>query len=80
MVSKLKPGMVLVPREPTAEMLQGACDKHIPGKPMNPPGATCRRGRYHFPLSEEECPRFVARRKIWKSMIDAALTTSSGEM
>ncbi len=28
-------GRVLVPREPTVAMLQGACEKHIPGRPMH---------------------------------------------
>lgn len=55
-------------RETTGEMLQGACEKHIPGKPMcetTPP----MKG---WPPNEAECPRFVTRRNIWQRMIDAA--------
>lgn len=49
---------VIVPREPTDAMLQGACEKHTPGQPMSE--------------GMRECPGFVRRRRIWADMIAAA--------
>lgn len=55
---RVPPGYVLVPREPTAAMLAGGCDEHVPGKPMRAGG--------------DECPYFRTRRRIWAEMLDAA--------
>ena len=57
-------------REPTAAMLQGACEKHTPGLPMSATTPSWRGPEYD---SQDECPRFVTRRSIWQKMIDAAL-------
>lgn len=57
-------------REPTVDMLQDACEKHTPGLPMS---ATTPHWRGPEWDSDEECPSFVRRRKIWNKMIDAAL-------
>lgn len=58
-------GWVLVPREPTEEMLQPACQKHPVGKPMRDPDPVTGR-------TYEECPGFDKRRRIWASMLAAA--------
>jgi hypothetical protein len=57
----VSPGHVIVPREPTAAMLRGACDEHEPGQSMRPdaPGLG-------------ECPHFVTRRRVWREMVWAA--------
>jgi hypothetical protein len=57
-------------REPTADMLQGACEKHTPGLPMSATTPSWRGPEYDSP---DECPRFDTRRRIWQKMIDAAL-------
>ena len=49
-------GWITAPTTPTVAMLQGACSKHAPGQPMSE-------------SHPEECPRFVARRRIYKDMI-----------
>lgn len=54
-------GWVVVRREPSEAMLQGACDKHTPGVPMGSEG-----------YSNRECPRFETRRNIWRKMIAAS--------
>ncbi len=57
---------VVVPREPTEAMLQGACAEHRPGRPMQE--TTPRAGREH---DTRECPMFATRRRIWSAMIAA---------
>lgn len=52
---------ILVPREPTDAMLQGACAKHTPGQPM---ATDPKRPHAHV-----ECPAFRRRRQIWRDMI-----------
>ncbi|WP_375272085.1 hypothetical protein [Sphingomonas sp.] len=59
--------MVMVPREPTEAMLQGACEKHRPGRPMQE--TTPLPGREG---DTEECPLFAKRRRIWSAMLSAA--------
>ena len=54
-------GLVIVPREPTNAMVQGACKTHTVGEPMS-----------KRPQGREECPRFEKRRKIWQAMITNA--------
>ena len=58
----------VVPVEPTEAMLQGACDKHTPGKPMSDD-------------RPEECPRFQTRRRIYAAMLEASpvVPVGSGE-
>lgn len=60
-------GFVRVPVEPTEAMLQGACAKHRPGRPMQE--TTPVRG---YENDTAECPAFVKRRSIWSAMISAA--------
>lgn len=66
-------GYAVVPIEPTEAMLQGACEKHRPGQPMS---ATTPHWRGPEWDTDEECPSFVRRRKIYRAMINAA---DSGE-
>lgn len=54
-------GFVIVPKEPTEAMLQGACATHVPGQPMSN-----RTG------GDRECPGFERRRRIWADMVAAA--------
>ena len=56
---RIPAGWVLVPREPTAAMLAGACSEHKPGEPMN--------------ALSGECPYIEHRRNAWRQMLDAAL-------
>lgn len=65
-------GWQLVPVDPTAGMLQPACDGHTPGEPMR----ADRAGPDSY--FGEECPRFKARRRIWASM--TALSPPFGEV
>jgi len=60
----VREGFVLVPREPTEAMLQGACKGHKPGVPMSA-------------NREEECPKIGNRRYIWNAMIAAAGETGA---
>jgi hypothetical protein len=54
----LPEGHVVVPREPTEAMLQGACDGHKPGQPMTEGGT-------------QECPHIEGRRIVWGRMLAA---------
>ena len=59
MTTRLEPVWRTVPVEPTAAMLQGACEKHTPGQPMSKD-------------RPDECPRFETRRRIYAKMLQAA--------
>lgn len=55
--------------EPTDAMLAGACDKHLPGRPMHDTTPPWPKGS---PKRDDECPHIIARRRHWQTMLRAA--------
>lgn len=53
-------GYVLMPLEPTDDMLRDACHEHEPGKPMSTDAG---------PMGAQECPRFIARRAVYRRLL-----------